>query len=242
MKLVISPKKILSFLFTLIVILLAGHIIGQLLVHLYPDVSKFEKFAKWMNFNREVNFPSLFSAGILFISSILLAVIGVFSKNSEKPFVGWYGLSLVFYFLAIDEAISIHEMFNDFGRKHLGIAGVFYYGWIIPYGLALLVLVGIYVPFLKMLPRDIAILFMVSGSIFVLGAVGFEMLGGRHKDLYTEETNMYIVYFTFEELLEMSGISLFIYTLLRYISDYIGKIKVSFVSVSEKSQVLDTGG
>jgi hypothetical protein len=75
-----------------------------------------------------------------------------------------------------------------------------------------------------------------------LGAVGFEMLGGRHKDLYTEETNMYIVYFTFEELLEMSGISLFIYALLRYISDYIGKIKVSFVSVSEKSQVLDTGG
>jgi hypothetical protein len=242
MKFSVCPKKILSFLLTLVVILLAGHIIGQLLVHFYLDVSKFEKFAKWMNFNREVNFPSLFSTAILFISSILLAVIGVFSRNSKKPYLGWYGLSLVFYFLAIDEAISIHEMFNDFGRKHLGVGGIFYYGWIIPYGIGLLVLVGIYVPFLKMLPTEIAILFIISGFIFVLGAVGFEMLGARHKDLFSEEASMYIVYFTLEELLEMTGISIFIYALLKYISNHIGKIKISVRSVVPKTQILEQNG
>lgn len=210
-----------------------------MLTFYYPYVSKFEKFARWMNFNREVNFPSLFSAGILFISSILLAIIGVFSKDSNKPHLGWFGLSLVFYFLAIDEAISIHEMFNKFSRNNFGIGGVFYYGWIIPYSVALLVLVGVYVPFLRMLPTDIALLFLSSGLIFVIGAVGFEMLSGRHKDLYSEETNMYIVYFTIEEFLEMTGISLFIYSLLTYISNHIGKIKISFGSVEQKTQVLE---
>ena len=87
MKLKIFPKKILLFLFSIVLLLLAGHILGQMLINYYPDVSKFEKFARWMNFNREVNFPSLFSAGILFISSILLAIIGVYSKDSHKPFL-----------------------------------------------------------------------------------------------------------------------------------------------------------
>lgn len=238
MKLKIFPKKILLFLFSIVLLLLAGHILGQMLVHFYPDVSKFGKFARWMNFNREVNFPSLFSAGILFVSCILLAIIGMFSKDSKRPFLGWFGLSLVFYFLAIDEAISIHEMFNKFARNNFGIGGVFYYGWIIPYGVVLLVLVGIYVPFLRMLPMDIALLFIFSGLIFVLGAVGFEMLGGRYKDLYSEETNMYIIYFTIEEFLEMCGISLFIYSLLTYISDHIGKIKISFGTAEQKKQVL----
>lgn len=239
MKLKIFPKKILLFLFSIVLLLLAGHILGQILINYYPDVSKFEKFARWMNFNREVNFPSLFSAGILFISSILLAIIGVYSKDSNKPYLGWYGLSVVFYFLAIDEAISIHEMFNKFARDNFGIGGVFYYGWIIPYGVALVVLGGIYIPFLRMLPTDIAVLFIISGLIFVIGAVGFEMLGGRYKDLYFEETNMYIVYFTIEEFLEMTGISLFIYSLLTYISDHIGKIKISFGTVEQKTQILE---
>jgi hypothetical protein len=239
MKLKIFPKKILLFLLSIVLLLLAGHILGQMLIHYYPDVSKFEKFARWMNFNREVNFPSLFSAGILFISSILLAIIGVYSKDSNKPYFGWYGLSVVFYFLAIDEAISIHEMFNKFARDNFGIGGVFYYGWIIPYGIALMVLLGVYIPFLKMLPMDIALLFIVSGLIFVIGAVGFEMLGGRYKDLYSEETNMYVVYFTIEEFLEMTGISLFIYSLLKYISDHIGKIKISFGTVEQKTEILE---
>lgn len=239
MKLKIFPKKILLFLLSIVLLLLAGHILGQMLINYYPDVSKFEKFARWMNFNREVNFPSLFSAGILFISSILLAIIGVSSKDSNRPYFGWYGLSVVFYFLAIDEAISIHEMFNKFARDNFGIGGVFYYGWIIPYGIALMVLLGVYIPFLKMLPMDIALLFIVSGLIFVIGAVGFEMLGGRYKDLYSEETNMYVVYFTIEEFLEMTGISLFIYSLLTYISDHIGKIKISFETVEQKTQILE---
>jgi hypothetical protein len=163
----------------------------------------------------------------------------VYSKDSNRPYFGWYGLSVVFYFLAIDEAISIHEMFNKFARDNFGIGGVFYYGWIIPYGIALLVLLGVYIPFLRMLPMDIALLFIVSGLIFVFGAVGFEMLGGRYKDLYFEETKMYIVYFTIEEFLEMTGISLFIYSLLTYISDHIGKIKISFGTVEQKTQILE---
>lgn len=165
MKFQIDPQKILIFLLTLVLLLLAGHIASQLLVHYYPDVSKFAKLERWMNFNREVNFPSLFSVAILFFSSILLGVIGVHSRDSNKPSLGRYGLSFVFLFLSIDEAISIHEMFIGFGRKHLGVGGVFYFSWIIPYGILLVVLIGICVPFLLNLPKHTAIWFVGSGFI-----------------------------------------------------------------------------
>lgn len=71
------------------------------------------------------------------------------------------------------------------------------------------------------------ILFLVSGTTFISGAIGFEMLGGRQADLYGTNNVLYSFYYTCEESLEMIGIAIFIYTLLSYMVNQFGDIKIT---------------
>ena len=61
------------------------------------------------------------------------------------------------------------------------------------------------------------VLFLISGTTFFLGAVGFEMLGGQEHELHGNNGLYYSLLYTCEEFFEMLGIAIFIYTLLEYI-------------------------
>ena len=80
------------------------------------------------------------------------------------------------------------------------------------------------------------ILFIVSGAIFVFGAIGFEMLASRQFSIHGDISGdlMYAVFYTFEEFLEMLGIVVFIYTLLSYIAI---KFTAFTVTISMDGQV-----
>jgi len=106
-----------------------------------------------------------------------------------------------------------------------------YYAWVIPYGIALMVFIITYIKFLMSLPKQIIILFVVSGAIFVAGAIGFELLGGRQHDLYGTNNLTYRFFYTCEEFLEMLGIVIFIYTLLLYIA---GQFKFLTITINEQ--------
>lgn len=85
-------------------------------------------------------------------------------------------------------------------------------------------------------------LFIVSGIIYVSGAIGFELLGGKEAEMLTQgEVNKifsvkknvaYYLYYTCEEFLEMFGIALFNYSLLLFIST---KIKSFVINVQSSS-------
>jgi hypothetical protein len=70
-------------------------------------------------------------------------------------------------------------------------------------------------------------LFVLSGAIFVTGAIGFEMLGGKviQEQGFTVE---YAIYYTIEESLEMVGVVIFIFTLIGYIASHSEKIVFVF--------------
>ena len=68
------------------------------------------------------------------------------------------------------------------------------------------------------LSKRIKNLFVTSGITFVIGAIGFELLGGRHSDLNGEDNLTYSLIYTCEEFLEMLGIVIFIYALLIYLA------------------------
>ena len=72
------------------------------------------------------------------------------------------------------------------------------------------------------------ILFVVSGLIYVAGAIGFELLGAWEADFHGTDTIRYCILFTCEEFLEMIGIVLLIYSLLSYIVHEIGYPTVTF--------------
>jgi len=68
---------------------------------------------------------------------------------------------------------------------------------------------------------------LISGALFLIGALGFEMLGGRYYKLHESSTILIKVLYTIEELLEMLGIAIFIYALLSYLVNEFQSIEVS---------------
>jgi hypothetical protein len=236
MNIQVNPYRILKVLTLMVLLLVIAHLCTAFIWDYIPSFPRARLFYRLFNLNQEYNIPTFFSSLNLLASSVLLFMIGYFVKSlgmSHKP---WWGLSAVFCFLAIDESVSIHESFNGFARNNLGVGGLLYFGWVIPYGLGLLALLYVYIPFLKALSKENRILFVISGFLFVLGAVGFEMLGGRQKDIYGGGI-LYHIFYTIEETLEMIGISLFNFTLVKYLSQEVHHLTFSFLTMEGREEL-----
>ncbi|UZO80481.1 hypothetical protein NBT05_16205 [Aquimarina sp. ERC-38] len=138
----------------------------------------------------------------------------------------WVILGILFLFLGLDELLRIHEKIGQATSKVLDTSGIFYYAWIIPYVSVLLILSFLLLrPFLQ-LPASTRNGFMMAGGLFVLGAVGLEMISGWYEDTYNiADYNLYrtlpiFFMYTVEELLEMIGVTYFIYVLIKFIERY----------------------
>lgn len=168
------------------------------------------------------NIPTAYSFLILVICSVLLAIIAlIHNKNRDRYRKHWKGLSIIFFILAMDEFCSIHELATHITRHTFKTTGLFYFAWVIP-GMAFLsIFVFAYLKFVLSLPNKIKLGFIVSGTIFVSGAIGMELIGGSFFESYGPDNLIYMMIATFEEMLEMSGIIIFIYSLLEYIKTYI---------------------
>ncbi len=219
MKIKINPRYCLKTLLVCISFLFIANCIG-LISKLYYNNSE-TVFIKLFDFDYENNFPTFYATITLFLSSLLLGLIAFCTKKHyQKNYLFWLGLSFCFLFLAIDESVQIHERIGAVLSRRFNFSGVLYYAWIIPYCIVLFVLASLYYfKFLRYLPKKIMWLLLFSGLLFILGAVGFEMLGAKEaSSLHTSEFRISIFY-TLEELLEMLGIALFIYTLLLYLKE-----------------------
>jgi hypothetical protein len=67
---------------------------------------------------------------------------------------------------------------------------------------------------LKRLPGRIAVLFMVSGTIYVGGAVGVEKFVNWFAKTYGDNTVGYVLIDNLGEFMESTGIALFVYAIL----------------------------
>lgn len=228
----IYPKSILIKLLYVILFLLLANITG-IVSKFYFNHGRLYGLVPLFDFNTEANIPTFYSSLALLSCSILLTFISLKHKRHGSSYIPWVGLSIIFLFLSIDEIAAIHESMNDSLQQILNASGLLYFAWIIPYGIALLLILGIYLKFLTNLPRKFLYLFMISGAIFVSGAIGIESvcgwycesLGGGHG----LDTLLYAVLYTCEEFLEMLGIVFFIYTLLLYI---VTELNYSTISIN----------
>ena len=217
----INPRKVFITLLIIISFLLLANvmlIIGEQLFHL-KECKIFNAFSQMFGFDFEKNIPTLYSSFALFVSSLLLLIIGIKQKSMGFNYLAWFGLMLIFLFLSLDEVAEIHERLGSPTHIALNTSGLLYFAWVIPYGVMLFAFVALYLRFLLKLPKRIMNLFIISGTIFVTGAIGFEMLGAVPYVQYGDKSLLYAVFYTFEEFFEMLGIILFIYTLLSYIND-----------------------
>ena len=56
-----------------------------------------------------------------------------------------------------------------------------------------------------------------------------EAISGMHAEVHGEETLTYALMYTFEEFLEMSGATIFLFALLKYISSQFNNFKIEFM-------------
>jgi hypothetical protein len=157
--------------------------------------------------DQENNLPTWFSQFLLVLASALLWICARTRASQGDPFSAyWYALAAGFLLMAVDEVAGVHESINS----------VIVMSWAIPAaGLSLLIGLA-FVPFLLRLPRPTALLFSLAGALYLTGAVGTEIVGNTMVRERLENTLRYKMTTMAEESLEMFGMILFLYALLRY--------------------------
>jgi len=214
----ICPRKTLTFLIACnIALLLANCIV--LFLKLYLDHDYVYGLVHLFDLSKESNIPSYYSAVLHLVAAFSLAFITLVNRKSDKPFsLAWVSLAAAFLFLSYDEIASVHEAVGEVVDSSFQTSGYFYFSWVIPYAIGTALLGLLYVPFLLALPKKIRILFVVSGTVFVGAALGFEMFEAVRVEAYGRDDVIYAILYSIEEFLEMMGVSLFIYALQLYIS------------------------
>jgi hypothetical protein len=165
----------------------------------------------------------------------------------------WGVLSIIFLYLSLDEVATIHEALGAALERLLRHTtgfeadGAISYFWVVP-GIAFVLVVALaYVRFLLHLPRTTRRLFLFAGAVFVLGALGVEMLtaevmsasgpiadwivstSGGMVDRGTANavpTILKGLQTSGEEMFEMLGLAAFIYALLAYMRSYVEDVTV----------------
>lgn len=168
--------------------------------------------------NREFSLPSIYSGAAILFCAALLALTASTEKRRGNPFVGWAGMSAVFAFLALDEVFAIHEKLNDPLRAALHTSGgVLRYAWVIPYLILAGVFAAVYLPFLLRLPARTRNRFVISGLVFVFGAVGCELVGNWIMEGAPNFSVRMGIEILVEETMEMSGMAMFACAIADYL-------------------------
>jgi signal transduction histidine kinase len=163
--------------------------------------------------------PTWYNSILHLMAAALLLLIAAPKWRMHDQF-RWHWLGLAFLFLgfSIDEVAMIHESFGGaISRDGFGqLSGIFYYSWVLV-GLGAVVLVGMtYFRFLLKLSKRSRTLFVLSAAIFVGGGIGVEMLNGAISERHGSWNLGYALMTGVEELMEMGGISIFLYALADY--------------------------
>lgn len=188
-------------------------IMREIMNHTVGFPAVFDGF-RHIDLNSEHTVPAWWSSSMMLISALILYT---FSRiNGGRGLYGsaiWLPLAIVFFFLSIDEAAGFHESVMEPLRNLLDLDGIFYFSWVIP-AFFILIAFGLLIlrSFLA-LPRRVQIHFAVSGTIYVSGAFGMELVGGYLMANGEDASPAYSLSIIIEEGMEIVGLTLFLMSL-----------------------------
>jgi hypothetical protein len=166
----------------------------------------------------EGNLPSWLSSALLLVAALLLWGIAVQARAAGDPWHRhWALLALAVAYLSLDEAAQVHErLLIPVGALLVDAQGVFTFGWVVVAGPVLVVFALTYLRFLAALPAAVRRGLVIAAVVYVLGALGLELVGGLILDRgYAEASVPYILETSAEEFLEMAGLTLLLRVLIR---------------------------
>ena len=167
----------------------------------------------------EQTIPAWYASMLMVSAAALLFLHALISRIRGKPGLAIYFVLLgaIFIVLSLDESISLHETLGRFLPDGIAEAAPIEFTWVIVAAPFLVAGAVAFVPFLSMLPRRTMKIVMAAGFIYVAGAFGIEIVGGRiaHQAGYLPtDTWPYVTSVVAEEGLELVGLSLFLTALL----------------------------
>ncbi|MEP2829926.1 hypothetical protein [Parvibaculum sp.] len=192
----------------------------------YVTAFGFETVAKDLRhlaFNAEYCLPAWYSSLMLVFSAALLAVTALSARRrGERSLFHWALLVPIFVGLSVDEATGVHEVLIEPLRSGLALDGFLHFGWVIPGAVVVAMLGLFYLPFLLALPSRTRLMFFGAGLLYVGGALGMEIVGGKLLTLYGEESFPYQLAYCVEEIMEILGATLFAASLLGHLKRRFG--------------------
>tara|TARA_B100000003_G_C10855206_1_gene340734 strand:+ start:223 stop:921 length:699 start_codon:yes stop_codon:yes gene_type:complete len=204
----------------IILFLILSSIIFSSIAYIFP--SKFPdikgSLAYYFSLGNENNVPTAYAGLSILLSSLILYVNYLLEKSKNKKYFKY--LTFIFLYIATDEVFDLHNKvskFFDFGDN----LSIFYYSWVIPYGIFTIVALLFFYKFFLTFKTKIRNLIFLAGLLFILGEIGFEMLSGHlvssygHPDLLTQPLLFINEFFILiEESFGLLGILIFNYALL----------------------------
>ncbi|MEK9726968.1 MAG: hypothetical protein VW397_02545 [Candidatus Margulisiibacteriota bacterium] len=161
--------------FRWILAVLLGTIFADVIAYFLIDSPIIMNFFK---ITTEKNWPTLVSTLQLILSGSMLYALYKESLRSNVEVLicrYWRILAFIFFILAFDEWFTIHDLLGHAFSNHMGTLGTMF-GWTLLYMIIMVVFFIWSLRFLIYLPFKTAIGMVVSGSIFLIGAIGFELL------------------------------------------------------------------
>lgn len=176
---------------------------------------------KRFDLGHEPSIPAFYSASVMLASAAFLVFLGWHDRSadlSRRRY--WFALSLLFLGLAIDESVMFHEM-GTAAMDRMNLGGAFYFSWIIPGAIFAMIVGGFFSRFLMTLNKRTRSLLILSGVVFLSGAIGMEFIAGLiFQEAASEEEAMrsvsHVIVQAVEEGLEMTGVAIFLCALIDY--------------------------
>lgn len=175
---------------------------------------------------QEANLPTWFSSACLLLCAVPLGAIAALKRAAGRRDVcHWAGLALVFVFLSADETAMLHDRVKDLMGPVLSGGGIFFYSWVIPWGLLVLAVGLAYLGFLGRLPARTRNEFLLAAALYVGGALVLELVEGAYRARHGYDVVM-VMMGSVEEFLEMLGALVFLRASLNYLAAEAGTLEV----------------
>ncbi len=203
-RLEVWPAQLIAGLLVAAAMLLLVH--GVLTVYHYRvEELDWIPWRQLFDVDEENNLPTWFSGLVAAITAFWLWLQANAAREAaDRWALHWKVLAIGFFLISLDEVAGLHESMNSVTETT----------WAIPGGI-LALLVGLsYFSFLWNLPAATRNAFLAAGCIFVGGAIGVEMIGAP----MVEDAMPYNLVTLVEEGMEMGGVILFLWALLKYMT------------------------
>lgn len=220
MNLQFSTKSITKFLVALNIIFIILHLVLFFIHHNFEISDLAYDIVRRFNMDREASIPTWYAQMILAALSASFAWVTIFKFKAKDKFrFHWLGISFIALYMSIDEGSELHELATNPVQDLFQISsGIFFFAWIVPAMIVVLLVAIIFFRFFLHLPSRTRNLIALSALIFIAGAVGVEMISGAYWQAQDFQYDMvYRSLNAAEEGLENFGTILAIYATLDYI-------------------------